>query len=75
MSLIGENDQTKEPLLLDFYQSGSFKRQPHKMVKHFQTIRRLLPTNCLGVFDHFMELAFKGFSTYWWSKHIDDIII
>ena len=31
-----------------------FKRQPHKMVKHTQTIRRLLPTNCLSVFDHFM---------------------
>ena len=23
-----------------------FKRQPHKMVKHTKTIRRLLPTNC-----------------------------
>ena len=23
------------------------------MVKHTQTIRRLLPTNCLSVFDHF----------------------
>ena len=42
------------------------KRQPHKMVKHTQTIRRLLPTNflmptiCLSVFDHFMLLALKG---------------
>ena len=25
---------------------NSFKRQPHKMVKHAQTICRLLPTNC-----------------------------
>ena len=31
------------------------------MVKHTQTIRRLLPTNYLSVFDHFVGLAFKGF--------------
>ena len=30
------------------------------MVKHTQTIRRLLPTNCLSVLDHFVELALKG---------------
>ena len=30
------------------------------MLKHPQTIRRLLPTNCLSVFDHFVELAPKG---------------
>ena len=30
------------------------------MVKHTQTIRRLLPTNCLSVFDHFLGLALKG---------------
>ena len=29
-----------------------FKCQPHKIVKHTQTIRRLLPTNCWSVFDH-----------------------
>ena len=29
------------------------------MVKHTQTIRRLLPTICLSVFDHFMGLALK----------------
>ena len=37
-----------------------FKHQPHKMVKHTQTIRRLLPTNCLSVFDHCVGLALKG---------------
>ena len=37
-----------------------FKRQPHKMVKHTQTIRRLLPKKCLSVFDRFMGLALKG---------------
>ena len=30
------------------------------MVKHTQTIRRNLPTNCLSVFDHFVGLALKG---------------
>ena len=37
-----------------------FKRQPHKMVKLTQTIRRLLPTNRLIVFDHSVGLALKG---------------
>ena len=31
------------------------------MVKHTQTICQLLPTNCLSVFDHFKELALKGY--------------
>ena len=30
------------------------------MAKHTQTIRRLLSTNCLSVFDHFVGLALKG---------------
>ena len=29
------------------------------MVKHSQIIRRLLPTNCLSVIDHFVGLALK----------------
>ena len=37
-----------------------FKREPHKMVKHTQTIRWLLKTNCLSLCDHFMGLALKG---------------
>ena len=36
------------------------KHQPHKMVKHTQTIRRLSPTNCLSGFDHFVGLVLKG---------------
>ena len=36
------------------------KRQPHKLVKHTQTIRRLLSTNCLSVFDQFVGLVLKG---------------
>ena len=35
---------------------NSFKRQPHKMLKQTQTIRRL---NYLSVFDHFVGLALK----------------
>ena len=40
-------------------------RQPHKMVKHTQTIRRQEPTNCLSVFDHFVGLPLKG------EKHLE----
>ena len=37
-----------------------FKRQTYKMVKHTKTILRLLRTNCLSVFDHFVGWALKG---------------
>ena len=30
------------------------------MVEHTQLIRREEPTNCLRVFDHFVELALEG---------------
>ena len=30
------------------------------MIKHTQTIRRLLPTNSFSVFDHFVGLMLKG---------------
>ena len=36
------------------------KRQPRKMVKHTQTIRRQFPDELLSVFDHFVRLALKG---------------
>ena len=36
------------------FPSKPFKRQPHKMVKHIQTIRRQRPTNYLSVFEHFV---------------------
>ena len=41
------------------------KNQPHKMVKYTQTTRRLLPTNLLSVFDHFVGLALKGLIEIW----------
>ena len=51
---IGQDLKTsKVPRLL------SFKRQPQKIVKHTQTIRRQQPTNCLSMFDHFVGLGLK----------------
>ena len=38
----------------------TLKRQPHKMVKHTQTIHGLLPTSCLSRLDHFVRLTLKG---------------
>ena len=38
------------------------------MIKHTQTIRRQLPTNCLTVFDYFVGLLLKGltfFQIFW----------
>ena len=38
-----------------------FKRQSHKMIKHTQTIRWLLPKNCLSVvFEHWVFEHLKG---------------
>ena len=34
----------------------------HKMVRHTQTIRRLFPTNCLSVFDHFVTADLVTFA-------------
>ena len=45
-----------------------FKRQPHNMAKHTQAIRRLLATNCMNVFDHFVGLGQKGLSKYEWLQ-------
>ena len=39
------------------------KCQPHKMAKHTQTIRWLLPANCLSMFHQFVGLALKGLSS------------
>ena len=38
------------------------------MVKHTPTIRRLLPTNCLSVYDHFMGLTLKGLKLKYWLQ-------
>ena len=34
------------------------------MVKHTQAIRRQQATDCLSVFDHFLELALKGLTHF-----------
>ena len=44
------------------------------MIKYTQTIRRLLPTNCLSVLDHSMRLALKGLkclSLYWKTTNFE----
>ena len=38
------------------YSNKPFKRQPHKMVKHTQTIRQQFA----NMFDHFVEFSLKG---------------
>ena len=43
---------------LDFL--NPLSANPNKMFKHTQTIRPLLPTNCLSVFDHFVGMALEG---------------
>ena len=45
------------------------KRQPHKIVKHTQTNRGLLSTNCLSVFDHFTGLVLE-----WSRKFVPGIL-
>ena len=50
---------------LPFHLYFNTKRQLQKMVTQTQTISRQKPTNCLNVFDHFLELAFKRLSDYW----------
>ena len=49
-----EPTQTKESI-----NSLNPLRVSPKMVKYVQRIRRLLPMNCLSVFDHFVGLALK----------------
>ena len=38
----------------------TLKRQPPNIVKHTQTIRRQMTTNCMSLFDHFVGLTLKG---------------
>ena len=50
--------------------SEPFKRQSHKMVKQTQTFCRLLPSNCLSVFDHFVGLVLKELMTFNYFRKI-----
>ena len=44
---------------MQFLYNYPFNRQPHKMVKHIQAIRRQQLMNCLSVFKYLMGLVFK----------------
>ena len=50
-------NNVRRKLVVFLFLDLTFKRQPHKMVKHTQTVRRKQPKNCLNVFDHFVRLA------------------
>ena len=57
------------------------------MVKHTQIVCRMLTTNCLSVFDHFVGLAYKGLgfkyvneksrngAIYFHNYHLSDVLI
>ena len=45
------------------------------MVKHIQTIRRQQPTNCLGMFDHFVELVLEGLITIVASNNSNHVLL
>ena len=40
------------------------------MIKHTETIRRLLPTNCWIVFDHFVGLVLEGLNSNRSSRYL-----
>ena len=42
----------------------TFKRQPHKMLQHTQTIRRQKRTSCLSVSDQSLRLVLKRLSFF-----------
>ena len=57
------------------------------MVKHTQIVCRMLTTNCLSVFDHFVGLAYKGLgfkyvneksrngAIYFHNYHLSDVLV
>ena len=51
-----------------------FKLQPHKMVKRTQTIRRLLPTNCLSVFNDFCGVGIERVKVLIDSHHFSTFV-
>ena len=63
-SAVSLKNLTKMFICSSFRMVFKLKHQPHKMVKHTQTIHRLLPTNCLSVFHHFVMLALNGWMQF-----------
>ena len=53
------NYKNEQVLILKSKNFLTINRQPNKMVKHTETIRRHKSINCLSVFDHFVVLAYK----------------
>ena len=52
-----ERPQKNKTFIESVFEYYLFKQQPHKIVKHTETIRRQQPTNRLIAFDHFGGLA------------------
>ena len=52
-------------------------RQPHKWLNTLKQFVTRLPTNCLSVFDHFVELELKGLMfakrLIYLSLHVDPL--
>ena len=48
-----------------FLSTVLWKIRKSNMVKHTRTIHRLLLTNCLSVFDHFVVLALRDDNSVW----------
>ena len=70
-------NNVRRKLVVFLFLDLTFKRQPHKMVKHTQTVRRNKRTNCLSVFDHFAELARKELMKFsiFENKNSDNITL
>ena len=54
MSFMNNDNDMNKGLIINHLSTSPAKRSKT------QTMRRLLPTNCLGVFNRFLELALKG---------------
>ena len=61
--ICSQKEGLKISKFLSLHEFDPLSTNPTKWVKHIQAIRRLLPTNCLSVFDHFVELALEGLSS------------
>ena len=61
--------------LVWIYRQSTLIRQPNKMVKHNQTIRRLLPTNCWSVFDYYVGLLLKELKYLLGSGFVKNLIL
>ena len=53
--ICSQKEGLKISKFLSLHEFDPLSTNPTKWVKHIQAIRRLLPTNCLSVFDHFVQ--------------------